>query len=195
MPIFVKAHPMTYQELISSWPTFSQRIQAFTQELGLDSLKLECDHSALRVNSAEAADELRHEFAKVGNIISDNMINGRPILIIELNTPLIMGDSAIECVELPYPSDKVYPVEGWEHIELVLDCGAKDCDTLSQALLAHAPQLAAVLSGETEIKVKMSSPKGDKERLANPTIAFKRDGICVKVHSQGIKAVIASEAE
>ncbi|MGS0726836.1 VOC family protein, partial [Shewanella sp. 0m-11] len=45
------------------------------------------------------------------------------------------------------------------------------------------------------IKVKMSSPKGDKERLANPTIAFKKDGICVKVHAHGIKAVIASEAE
>lgn len=186
---------MTYQELINSWPTFSLRIQAFTRELGLDSLQLECDHTALRVNSNEGADELRHGFTKVGSIISDNMINGRPILIFELAKPLMMGTTAIECVELPYPSDKIYPVEGWEHIELVLDCGAKDCDTLSQALLDHAPQLAAVLAGETEIKVKMSSPKGDKERLANPTIAFKRDGICVKVHSQGIKAVIASETQ
>ncbi|ABZ76187.1 protein of unknown function DUF991 [Shewanella halifaxensis HAW-EB4] len=186
---------MTYQELINSWSAFSQRIQAFTQELGLDSLYLECDHSALRVNSVEAADELRHGFSSVGKIISDNMINGRPILIIELNTPLMMGTSAIECVELPYPSDKVYPVEGWEHIELVLDCNAKDCDTLTQALLEHAPQLAPVLAGTTDIKVKMSSPKGDKERLANPTIAFKKNGICVKVHAHGIKAVIASEAE
>lgn len=39
----------------------------------------------------------------------------------------------------------------------------------------------------------MSSPKGDKERLANPTIAFKRDDVCIKVHPHGIKAVIASE--
>ncbi|MGS0690419.1 VOC family protein [Shewanella sp. 0m-8] len=186
---------MTYQELINSWTTFSQQVQAFTQELGLEPLSLECDHTALRVNSNQSADGLRAEFAKVGNIISDNMINGRPILIIELTTPLMMGTNAIECVELPYPSDKVYPTEGWEHIELVLDCNAIDCDTLAQALLKQAPQLAPVLAGETDIKVKMSSPKGDKERLANPTIAFKKDGICVKVHAHGIKAVIASEAE
>ncbi|MCG9729692.1 VOC family protein [Shewanella sp. Isolate13] len=186
---------MTYQELISSWPTFSQRIQAFTRELGLDSLALECDHTALRVNSTEAADELRCGFESAGKVISDNMINGRPILIIELHQPLMMGTSAIECVELPYPSDKVYPVEGWEHIELVLDCGANDCDTLAQALLEQAPQLAPVLAGETDIKVKRSSPKGDKERLPNPTIAFKKQGICVKVHAHGIKAVIASEVD
>ncbi|MCL1139801.1 VOC family protein [Shewanella pneumatophori] len=186
---------MTYQELINSWSTFSSEIQAFTQDLGLDTLALECDHTALRVNSNQSADLLRHEFARVGNIISDNMINGRPILIIELNTPLMMGNTAIECVELPYPSDKVYPQQGWEHIELVLDCGAADCDELTHALLEKAPQLAAIIAGETEIKVKMSSPKGDKERLANPTIAFKKNGLCIKVHSQSIKAVIASEAE
>ena len=186
---------MTYQELINSWPVFSQRIQAFTQELGLDKLTLECDHSALRVNTNASADQLRQDFANVGTIISDNMINGRPILIIELNTPLLMGTNTIECVELPYPGEKAYPNEGWEHIELVLDCGANNCDMLTQSLLEQAPQLAPVLAGQTDIKVKLSSPKGDKERLPNPTIAFTKDGLCVKVHSHGIKAVIASEAE
>ncbi|WP_028767283.1 VOC family protein [Shewanella fidelis] len=186
---------MTYQDLISSWSTFSNNIQAFSQQLGLDTLELECDHTALRVNSNQSADQLRQAFAKVGNIISDNMINGRPILIIELDTPLMMGSTAIECVELPYPGEKTYPQEGWEHIELVLDCGATDCDTLAQALLEKAPQLAPVLAGDTDVKVKMSSPKGDKERLANPTIAFKKNGLCIKIHSHGIKAVIASEAE
>ncbi|MGS0730838.1 VOC family protein, partial [Shewanella sp. 0m-11] len=57
---------MTYQELINSWTTFSQQVQAFTQELGLEPLSLECDHTALRVNSNQSADGLRAEFAKVG---------------------------------------------------------------------------------------------------------------------------------
>lgn len=186
---------MTYEQLASSWPVFSQSIIQFMSELGLDKLALECDHTALRVNSTQAAQQLQLEFAEHGTIISNNMINGRPILIIELNQPLRLGDMTIDCVELPFPGEKSYPAEGWEHIELVLKSAAQECETLSQDLLAALPNLKPVLAGETEVKVKMSSPKGDKERLANPTIAFKKDGLCIKVHSHGIKAVIASECE
>lgn len=104
-----------------------------------------------------------------------------------------MGQMKIDCVELPYPGNKQYPIEGWEHIELILGCTATTCDELKQQLLDMAPQLAPVLAGQSEIKVKMSSPQGEHERLANPTIAFKKDDICIKIHPHGIKAVIESE--
>jgi hypothetical protein len=132
-------------------------------------------------------------------VISDNLINGRTILIFELDEPLTLGQFSIPCIELPYPSDKIYPQEGWEHIELVIASNAPDCDALSQDLLALCPPLSPLLSTEPNqaanaaIQVKMSSPKGDKERLANPTIAFKRGDVCIKVHPHSIKAVIASE--
>lgn len=205
---------ISYEQLTQSWPAFEAQILALLETLGLADKALVCDHVALRVNSIASADALRDAFSCVGKIISDNIINGRTILIIELGTPLTLGQFSIACVELPYPSDKVYPQEGWEHIELVIDSKAKDCDTLSRDLLALCPKLSALLPSEqaaepvpssslglnsqgiaslAEIKIKMSSPKGDKERLANPTIAFKRDDVCIKVHPHGIKAVIASE--
>nr|WP_235861085.1 VOC family protein [Photobacterium phosphoreum] len=43
------------------------------------------------------------------------------------------------------------------------------------------------------IKVKASSPAGEHERLPNPTYAFKKDNICIKLHSHSLAAVIASE--
>ena len=205
---------ISYEQLTQSWPAFEAQILALLETLDLADKALVCDHVALRVNSIASADALRDAFSCVGKIISDNIINGRTILIIELDTPLTLGQFSIACVELPYPSDKVYPQEGWEHIELVIDSKAKDCDTLSRDLLALCPKLSALLPSEqaaepvpssslglnsqgiaslAEIKIKMSSPKGDKERLANPTIAFKRDDVCIKVHPHGIKAVIASE--
>ncbi|WP_413484942.1 VOC family protein [Shewanella baltica] len=205
---------ISYEQLTQSWPAFEAQILALLETLDLADKALVCDHVALRVNSIASADALRDTFSRVGKIISDNIINGRTILIIELDTPLTLGQFSIACVELPYPSDKVYPQEGWEHIELVIDSKAKDCDTLSQDLLARCPKLSALLPSEQAaepvpssslglnsqgiaslagIKIKMSSPKGDKERLANPTIAFKRDDVCIKVHPHGIKAVIASE--
>ncbi|MGX9462458.1 VOC family protein [Shewanella sp. A14] len=184
---------MNYQYLLQTWPDFSQRITAFIHRLGLDSLSLHCDHTALRVNDIRTAQLLADEFSLHGKIISNNMINGRPILIIKLVEPLVIGTMRIQCVELPFPSDKAYPVEGWEHIELVFPSRAKNCDELVAELIEKAPLLADIIAGNSDIKVKQSSPKGDNERLANPTIAFKANGICVKVHPHDIQAIIASE--
>ncbi len=188
---------LTHSRLMASWPSFCQQITAFLHQLGLDTLQLEIDHVALRVNDEQTAKQLSHEFCKQGTIISSNIINGRPIEIIELNTPLKLNDNTIECIELPYPSDKQYPVEGWEHIELVLNSKASDCEQLVKDLVSAQPDIQTIIekaeNRQGDIKIKLSSPKGDKERLANPTIAFKQDNLCIKVHPHGIKAVIASE--
>jgi predicted metalloenzyme YecM len=175
---------MNYQHLQDTWVDFSQRITAFIDQLGLESLSLYCDHAALRVNDNHMAQLLADEFSQHGKIISNNIINGRPILI-------------IQCVELPFPSDKAYPVEGWEHVELVFPSQAQTCDELVAELIEKVPQLADLIAGNdsenSDIKVKQSSPKGDKERLANPTIAFKANGICVKVHTHDIQKIVESE--
>jgi hypothetical protein len=192
---------MNYQHLQHTWADFSQRISAFIHRLGLDNLALNCDHAALRVNDNQTAQLLVDEFSQHGKIISNNIINGRPILIIKLAEPLVIGAMKIQCVELPFPSDKSYPVEGWEHIELVFPSQAQTCDELVAELIEKEPLLADVIAGNTiagsdensDIKVKQSSPKGDKERLANPTIAFKANGICVKVHPHDIQKIVESE--
>jgi predicted metalloenzyme YecM len=192
---------MNYQHLQHTWADFSQRISVFIHRLGLDNLALNCDHAALRVNDNQTAQLLVDEFSQHGKIISNNIINGRPILIIKLAEPLVIGAMKIQCVELPFPSDKSYPVEGWEHIELVFPSQAQTCDELVAELIEKVPLLADVIAGNTiagsdensDIKVKQSSPKGDKERLANPTIAFKANGICVKVHPHDIQKIVESE--
>ena len=197
---------MNYQHLQHTWADFSQRISAFIHRLGLENLALDCDHAALRVNDNQTAQLLVDEFSQHGKIISNNIINGRPILIIKLAEPLVIGAMKIQCVELPFPSDKSYPVEGWEHIELVFPSQAQTCDELVAELIEKVPLLADVIAGNTiagntiagsdensDIKVKQSSPKGDKERLANPTIAFKANGICIKVHPHDIQKIVESE--
>lgn len=184
---------ITVESLQQGWTTFERKILTLLSELHLDPLNLHCDHVALRVNSTQAADELVTWFSRHGEIISNNIINGRPILIIALDTPLQLGGMTIDCVELPYPGDKHYPQEGWEHIELVLPCDAQDCDQLSERLIALVPALAPVLNGDRRFNIKMSSPKGEAERLANPTIAVKADDVCIKIHPHTIRDIIASE--
>lgn len=183
---------MNYQQLKDQWSEFSQSILGFAKRLGLHNFQLHCDHVALRVNDLETAQTLLAQWQPFGQVISDSVINGRPIYIIGLDKPLTLGGWTIDCVELPFPA-KHYPQEGWEHIELVLPGNATTMAELEQALTAINPDIAAVLAANPEIKVKRSSPQAEGEQLANPTIAFKLGAICIKVHSAGIKAVVASE--
>ncbi len=184
---------MNMQQLQSQWQAFTKNMLEYTAKLGLDDPELVCDHVALRVNSVASAESLLAEWRKLGRVISDNVINGRPIYIIELDEPLILGNWKIDCVELPFPGEKQYPQEGWEHIELVLPSQATTTAQLQDELNRAYPELSSVLARHQEIAVKCSSPKGERERLPNPTIAFKCANLCVKVHTAGIKAVIASE--
>lgn len=190
---------MQYQDLTQQWSAFSNAILAFSHKLGLlaqsnsKSAALWCDHVALRVNDIATAQSLLAEFKQRGEVISDSIINGRPIYIIALTEPLTLGDWQIDCVELPFPG-KHYPQQGWEHIELVLPGNATTMAELEQSLRLSNPDIETLLINDSSIKVKRSSPQAEGEQLANPTIAFKQGNICIKVHSAGIKAVIASES-
>ncbi|MFT6925668.1 MAG: putative metalloenzyme YecM [Psychromonas sp.] len=183
---------MQYQQLKSQWPEFSQAILHFAKRLGLKDLALVCDHAALRVNDLAVAEALLTQWQKKGKIISDSIINGRPIYIIALDEPLQLGDWKIDCVELPFPG-KLYPQQGWEHIELVLPGNAQTMAELERALESINPDIAALLAANPAIKVKRSAPHVAGEKVANPTIAFKLNNICIKVHSAGIKTVIEKE--
>jgi len=115
--------------------------------------------------------------------------------VIGFHQPLNVGSWSIECLELPYPSDKAYPQEGWEHVEFVIPGKAKNTDELKDVLESAFPQLEKEWSrlSEKGIKLKASSPSGEKERLPNPTYAFKKNGVCIKLHPCSLKAVIDSE--
>ena len=95
-------------QLLADWQAFADKIMPLIKRLGLERLG-ECDHAALRVNSVAAAEKLKAEFAQCGEIISENIINGRPILIIRLQQPLLLGQWQIPCVELPFPGDNTIP--------------------------------------------------------------------------------------
>ncbi|MBM7073981.1 VOC family protein [Shewanella sp. 202IG2-18] len=180
--------------LTQSWDDFVSKINNFMDELGIEKDEFECDHAAIRVNTQKHADQLRAFFETKGKVISENFINGRPILIIELNEPLMLNGTQVPYVELPYPSEKAYPFEGWEHIELVVPGKASTVESLIESSIASIPKIEKAINGQlTEIKLKQSSPKGEKERLPNPTIALKKADICVKLHSHSIKAIIESE--
>jgi predicted metalloenzyme YecM len=177
---------------------FLDNIQALCSLLAIDLSAYQADHIALRINDGELAKAAHYAWLDYGKVISEAQINGRPIIVLEFDNPIVTRCWTIECLELPYPAvGKTHPVEDWEHVEFVVPSKAQTADAFLQDLYAKFPDLESQLEKAKAqgVKVKLSSPKGEGERLANPTVAFKFNNICIKLHPHSLKNIVASEQD
>ncbi|WP_417349058.1 VOC family protein [Ferrimonas sp.] len=183
---------MNIEQLLAKLPEFGHNITMFANRLGLVKAALEVDHIALRVTEKSDADHLLNHLRKRGKVISDKVINGRPIYLIELNEPLKVGEWDVEVIELPFPDGRKRP-DGWEHIEFVLPCGAQTAEQMLTEV-RKLPVITAkwpVIADRTlDIEVKTSDSKADDEPLANPTVSFKQGPLTIKLHPYDIREVI-----
>ncbi|ELM6649516.1 TPA: VOC family protein [Vibrio vulnificus] len=187
---------LTPQQMLEDLPGFMQKIESLADLLQLDLSFAQADHIALRVNENQTAQLSQQMWSEQGKVISQANINGRPIIVIEFDASLASRGWKIECLELPYPAEgKAYPQEGWEHVEFVVPSHAQTAEDYLADLKHTYPAFGAQFSKleELGVKVKLSSPKGEGERLNNPTVAFKYQGICIKLHPHSLKRIVESE--
>jgi len=188
---------LTPELMIQDLDAFMVRIEELTALLKLDLSFVQADHIALRINDTETAKAAHEIWSQYGKVISQAKINGRAIIVIELDKALESRGWKIECLELPYPAKgKVYPVESWEHVEFVIPSHAETADEFLADLKHTYPEFGQhfPMLEERGVKIKLSSPKGERERLNNPTVAFKYQGICIKLHPHSLKRIVESES-
>ncbi|MGC6386922.1 VOC family protein [Ewingella sp. S1.OA.A_B6] len=176
-------------DLVNDMPRFVDALASFTEKLQLDLSAYHADHISLRCHQNATADRWREGLAQCATLLNETEINGRPICLFSLDEPLSVGPLSIDLVELPYPGGKRYPHDGWEHIELVLSGGEEGF--YARALEQLADQ-ALVAPG---IKLKQSLPKGEYERLPNPTLAITDGTVTIKFHPHSLRDIVASEQE
>ncbi|MDR9825952.1 VOC family protein [Vibrio sp. FNV 38] len=184
------------EQMIEDLPIFIGKIQHLADVLGLDLSAYQADHIALRINDTILAQQAREAWSLYGDEISQAQINGRPIIVSTFHQPLIAAVWSLECLELPFPAlGKTYPQQGWEHVEFVVPSQAQTADDYLDDLKANFSRLNETIESldMLDITMKLSSPKGDGERLNNPTVAFKHGGVCIKLHPHSLKAIVASE--
>jgi len=174
-------------DLSADLPRFIDSLHHLAQRLGLDLNALEADHIAVRCHQNTTAERWKQGLLRCGELFSEKQIAGRPIALFELHTPLTVGPWQIGVIELPWPGMKLYRHEGWEHVEIVL---RGDDATLGARALALMGDEGLVQQG---ISVKSSAPKGEGERLPNPTLAVTDGQITIKFHPWSLKEVVASE--
>lgn len=175
------------QDITADLPRFTDALAAFSHRLGLDIAPLNADHISLRCHQNTTAERWRRGFEQCGALLSENIINGRPICLFKLQEPVQVAHWQFTVVELPWPGEKRYPHEGWEHIEIVLPGEPETLNARALALLSDD------CLSQPGISVKTSSPKGERERLPNPTMAVTDGKITLKFHPWTIEEIIASE--
>ena len=184
------------QQMTQKLDGFMQKIKQLSDLISLDLTTFQADHIALRINEQDLAICAHREWQKHGTVISNACINGRPIIVLLFDEALLWGDWHIECLELPYPIEgKQYPEQTWEHVEFVIPSSAQTADEYLEDLQTKLPNFAKQYHSLSDlgVEIKLSSPKAEGERLLNPTIAFKWDNICIKLHPHSLREIIESE--
>lgn len=193
MTNFNQNHPLFQEKSVN--PTdfiqFEQYINQLAQVMGLSLKEYEIDHIAVRVNQCKEAEEWLTVLLKYGTILSDNIVNGRVIYLIRLLEPLILANQQINIIELPFPKDKNYPQNSWEHIEVVLPF--LENERVSEWV--ERVENLFLWNKFSDLAVKVSEPKVEGEQLPNPSIAVSfRDktinNTCIKVHPYHITKII-----
>ncbi|MDG6897806.1 metalloprotein [Actinobacillus delphinicola] len=185
MTIFLK-NP----EILFTFEEFQQKIMQLSQAMHLDLTEQEIDHLAIRVNEQDEAQKWLDLLLKYGTIISQNEVNGRPIYLIKLAMPITIFNNQVSVIELPFPK-KIYPVTGWEHLEIVMPFLDKESiEDWEKRILTHYGWL-----DNESLKVKCSQPQVEGEQKPNPSIAvsFKEsmhNHCCIKVHPYTIESII-----
>ena len=183
-PIF----PSELQDLESDLTRFSASLQQFADRLGLNLAALEADHIAVRCHQNSTAERWKQGLLKIGMQFSEAIINGRPICLFKLHQPLQLNGWALDVIELPWPGEKRYRHEGFEHVEIVL---RGDHQMLGMRAMALLSDDALAQPG---ISFKTSSPQSENERLPNPTLAVTDGQTTIKFHPWRLEEIVASEA-
>lgn len=166
---------------------FEQHILQLAGRLGLRLAALHVDHLAVRCHDERTATRWRQGWAQCGQLLSDKIINQRPIQVFALDRPLALGPWSVPLIELPWPGQRHYPHEGWEHLEVVLP---GDPHTLRDRALSL---LDAEALSDPALRVKLSQPAAAGERLPNPTLAVSDGVATIKFHPWSLQRVIESE--
>lgn len=131
------------------------------------------DHMCYRAPSAEVYEAKKQELARVGKLLGEVQINGRPIATFRLFEPVRYENWRIDAVELPAPKPGAETKEGLEHVELVLFDDQQDF--LKKYADKQFNLQAADRGINPEISYKLPSYTVKFHLLSLPTVLYLQD--------------------
>jgi len=161
--------------MLNGLDAFLFRLFELTRKAGIDVSPYPMDHVCYRVATMERYLELAHAWRLYARVSHESIVNGRPISVFLLGTPLEVAGRVITCLELPAPKEGAPYPEGWEHAEFVID-----------------EPFAHFMSRYDE---HVFDTKGLTKEL-NPELGYKLpEGLQIKFHHLPLERVIQIEEE
>lgn len=161
------------QVIIGDYSSFLKQVLDEIRVAGFDLADfVQMDHMCYRVPSPERYELKKRELDKVGRLLGEAQINGRPIAVFHLNKPVYCESWRIDTIELPAPKAGIETREGLEHVEMVL---FDDKETFLEKYSDKSFEMQAA------------------DRGINPEIVFRLPTYTVKFHLLNLPTVIYLE--
>ncbi len=126
------------------------------------------DHIAYRVETEERYRSVKSMLLEADPLVSEELVNGRPISVFKLAEPFEVCGYRIDAFELPAPGRTPY-AEGFEHAEFVIK------DSLLDFLKRHE---------------SLTFDKSEMEKKLNPGVSLILPGGAAKFREIGILEVV-----
>lgn len=160
-------------EILGDYKNFIADTSKGLEQVGIERSELAMmDHVCYRVETIERYKEMFKSLGTIANMIGEVDVAGRPIATFELDEPLRADGWIVPYLELPAPKEgSPYP-EGLEHAELVV---IGDVEKFAQR---HSD---------------LPFNRKGMNKVINPELGLKIDGLSVKFHEQPLGAVVRIE--
>jgi len=163
------------ERIIGDYHGFIYKVTESLKSSGIDFADLkEMDHLSYRVANFGEYENARKSLLDYGEIITENIINGRPIAVFRLNDLLISDYFAVNCLELPAPKAGSDYKSGLEHAEFVVEMPLKDFITKYPSLMFDTKEM---------------------DRENNPAIVLKLKDFIIKFHTLPLLKVALIQKE
>lgn len=159
--------------IIGDYEVFLRKIFVEIEAEGFDTTDfVQMDHVCYRTHSIDNYSRKKEDLTRVGELLSEVNINGRPISTFRLRVPIKYAGWRIDTIELPAPKPGRVTQEGLEHVEFVLYDSIKD-------FLKKYPDKTFNLASV--------------DRGVNPEVGFKLPSYGVKFHLLSLPTAVFLE--
>lgn len=152
----------------------------------IDIKNWEIDHLCYRTSSQENYSEVKETFHNLGQLLIESEVNGRLIATYKLEKPIFYEKWIIDLIEVPAPKPNKETIEGFEHIEVVIDENFDELLDKYSNINFNKKGLSKDLNPELEIEFQDCAIKFHHKSLEHIINIEKNDKIATFLEEENI---------
>ena len=181
---------MSISKVIGDWEAFIHSIDRQLRQTDLNPLFLKCiDHLCYRCETdVEYSLMISMLVPRYGQLLTESIVGGRPISIIQLHIPLQTLEYSIPCLEIPSPKPGRAYSSGLEHVEFVIG----HAGTAYKGEAAQVPLRALMASSRLLFDTRALEKEVNPDVSVTLTLSTGTN-VQAKFHTQPLSKVICDD--